>query len=348
VEGKGYGFAHVSSSQGPKAIFRAVQVLNGTHLKGRNLNIEISDDRAKKAKQEEEEYFGMAQSYGYSPEDLGMDSGRGGFGRGRGGGRGLGRQAPYPMGGRGGMGGGRGGFEEDEYYPMGSHMNKMRGGFGRDQVSLEGPFARGIAGAVSGWANQAKSHKVEQQNKLAEKQAMLFKHSITTLLPMLESGQFSDYKLQCGDEIIDVHKMILAARSPFFVELMMKNPQHCVLTNIDMETLRLLVKFMYTSLVDVSNISPALIIKLLGAAETYQVEMVKEGLEGALMEGIETETVVDYLIIAEELQLVDLKAVALKFIGQRSSEMKQRDDFRLKLKDYPHLMMELFEVATGN
>ena len=58
VEGKGYGFAHVSSSQGPKAIFRflqnscmsdsqyffpfrAVQVLNGTHLKGRNLNIEI-------------------------------------------------------------------------------------------------------------------------------------------------------------------------------------------------------------------------------------------------------------------------------------------------------------------
>ena len=103
-------------------------------------------------------------------------------------------------------------------------MNKMRGGFGRDQVSLEGPFARGIAGAVSGWANQAKSHKVEvetyscplypplkveQQNKLAEKQAMLFKHSITTLLPMLESGQFSDYKLQCGDEIIDVHKVVL-------------------------------------------------------------------------------------------------------------------------------------------
>ena len=37
-------------------------------------------------------------------------------------------------------------------------------------------------------------------------------------------------------------QMILAARSPFFVELMMKNPQHCVITNIDMETLRLLVR----------------------------------------------------------------------------------------------------------
>ena len=31
------------------------------------------------------------------------------------------------------------------------------------------------------------------------------------------------------------------------------------------------VKFMYTSLVDISNISPAVIIKLLSAAETYQV-----------------------------------------------------------------------------
>ena len=67
-----------------------------------------SDDRAKKSKQEEE-YYGLAQTYGYSPEDLGVDSGRG-FGRGRGVGRGGGRQAPYPMGGRGGFGGGQGGY----------------------------------------------------------------------------------------------------------------------------------------------------------------------------------------------------------------------------------------------
>ena len=138
----------------------------------------------------------------------------------------FGRQEPYPM-------GGRGEFEEVDCYPMASHMNKTRGG----QVLLEGPFARGIAGTVSGWANQAKLVKVEQQTKLAEKQAMLFKHSNATLLPMIWSGQFSDYKLQCGAEIIDVHKMILAARSPFFVELMMKNPQHCVITNIDMDSI---------------------------------------------------------------------------------------------------------------
>ena len=117
------------------------------------------------------------------------------------------------------------------------------GGF-RNPVTLEGPFSRGIAGAVSGWANQAKDKKVEQQNRLAEKKSQLFDHNNSTMLAMLETGQLSDYKLQCEDEVLDVHKMILAARSPFFVEIMMKNPQQCVITNIDKETLKLLVKIM--------------------------------------------------------------------------------------------------------
>ena len=64
------------------------------------------------------------------------------------------------------------GYGGGDFYPMENHMNKMRGGYG-DQVSLEGPFSRGIAGAVSGWASEAKAQKVEQQNRLAEKQAAL-------------------------------------------------------------------------------------------------------------------------------------------------------------------------------
>ena len=33
------------------------------------------------------------------------------------------------------------------------------------------------------------------------------------------------------------------------------------------------VKFMYTSMVDISNISPKVILKLLNAADTYQVDI---------------------------------------------------------------------------
>ena len=157
---------------------------------------------------------------------------------------------------------------------MGSHMNKMRGGFGRDQVSLEGPFARGIAGAVSGWANQAKSHKVEvetysmsrvssTQGWAAEQaggeagdvvQALhhhLAAHARVRPVLRLQVAvrRRGHWCPQGGSQTDDQQylivmltaQMILAARSPFFVELMMKNPQHCVITNIDMETLKLLV-----------------------------------------------------------------------------------------------------------
>ena len=39
-----------------------------------------------------------------------------------------------------------------------------------------------------------------------------------------------------------VHKVILAAKSPYFVELIMKNPDECEITNVDIETLKLLVR----------------------------------------------------------------------------------------------------------
>ena len=70
-----------------------------------------------------------------------------------------------------------------------------------------------------------------------------FDHTNSTLLAMLEAGQLSEYKLLCEEEVLDDHKMIHAARSPYFVELTMKNLEQCVITNVDMETLKLLVKF---------------------------------------------------------------------------------------------------------
>jgi len=201
---------------------------------------------------------------------------------------------------------------------------------------------------VSQWAKEAKEMKLDSINKLAEKQAGLFQHCESLMLPMFETGQFADYKLSCEGTTIDVHKVILAARSPKFVEMMIQQPTIAVIQNVDLETLHLLIKFMYTGIVDITEINPNRIIKLLSAAEQFQVEMVKEGLEAALLAALAIQTAVDYLIIGEELELKDLKAVTIKFIGKNGREMREREDFRSKLKDYPHLMMELFEAASGN
>ena len=55
--------------------------------------------------------------------------------------------------------------------------------------------------------------KVDQMNRLAEKQAKLFHHGAATMLPMFESGQFADYKLVCEEQTLDVHRVVLAART---------------------------------------------------------------------------------------------------------------------------------------
>ena len=82
-------------------------------------------------------------------------------------------------------------------------------------------------------------------------------------------------------------QVILAARSPIFVELILKFPDVCVIDDHDYETMQLLVKvrnpcyklestktfqFLYSGQVEATNISPTRIIKLLGAAEKYQVD----------------------------------------------------------------------------
>jgi len=353
VEGKGFGFAHVNSSKGFREINRVVRYLDKYFFKGRHLNIEISDNRKKEA-EAEAEYAQLAECYGYY-DDLGMGRSRSIPRNGMQDGM---RGAPYPVPrGRTALGGGF-----DDFYPMASHMNKMGRNFPMvpvvpTEVTLEGPFASGNnvnmmgGGTWSGsqWVNKdANNKKVEATNKLAMKHATLFHHYSNTMIPMLETGQYSDYKLVCGDNTYNVHKVVLSARSTRFVELFIQYPDSYVIQDIDDESLVTLIKFLYSGIVSVANINPTRIIKLLSAAEKYRVEMVKEGLEAALMEALDLNTVVDYLIIGEELQLADLKSVALRFIGARSREMREREDFRAKLKDYPHLLMELFEAASGN
>ena len=143
-----------------------------------------------------------------------------------------------------------------------------------------------------------------------------------------------------------VHRAIVAPRSLVMMNVMSLQPSPMLIRDVDSATLEILLRFLYSGKVDVFNINPAKIMKLLTAADLYQVELVKEGLEATLMENIQLDTAVDFLIFSEELQLSNLRRVVSKFICNKSREMKARPDFG-KLKQYPHLVMELFEHASA-
>ena len=196
----------------------------------------------------------------------------------------------------------------------------------------------------SAWTVKAACKEAEQLTKLTKKQAALFQHQASTLLPMLQTGQFSDYRLQCDQMELHVHKVVLASGSAVFAERIRDNPDFCLVTETDFNTLSLLVRFLYSAQVDTDDLSPNKIISLLGAAQKFQVEMVKGGLEASLIGGLSVESVLDYLVIGEELQLKDLKYICLNFIEQHSREIPYVE-FRAKLKDYPNLRNVLSEVT---
>ena len=68
---------------------------------------------------------------------------------------------------------------------------------------------------------------------------------------LLESGQFSDMALQIGETKIPVHRAMLAARSPVFAAMfghdLEENKQgYVVITDLDSDVLKEMLKFIYT------------------------------------------------------------------------------------------------------
>ena len=143
-----------------------------------------------------------------------------------------------------------------------------------------------------------------------------------------------------------VHRAIVATKSHVLMNVMSLQNSPMLIRDVDSGTLEILLRFIYSGKIVAGGINPAKIMKLLTAADLYQVELVKEGLEASLMENIQLDTAVDYLIFSEELQLTNLRRVVSKFICNKAREMKARADFG-KLKQYPHLVMELFEHASA-
>ena len=69
-----------------------------------------------------------------------------------------------------------------------------------------------------------------------------------------------------------VHKVVLGPKSPVFMTAMDQEGPMLV-RDVDSGTLQVLLRFMYSGRVDVDNINPAKIMKLITASDLYQVMM---------------------------------------------------------------------------
>merc|ERR1719309_948227 len=147
---------------------------------------------------------------------------------------------------------------------------------------------------------------------------MHFDRSASLSKQMLETGLLTDYEFHCEGKIFPIHKAIIAGKSPVLLRNI--NCGNIYIKDVDSITMKLLFQFMYSGQFDVNDINPIRIMKLLAASDLYQIELVKEGLEVALVNNLDENNAVDYLTLSEELQFQNLKKVTKQFICERVTE----------------------------
>ena len=169
-------------------------------------------------------------------------------------------------GGRGALARGRG---SDGYWPQGPHSNKMssRGGFGGPSrggrgglLGLPGPGGRGggsglgkpypypmpgsdlaleFGGGYEKSGNgENKMNSEDGKTLLNEYYSMMFESYTRYQTQLFETGQFSDFTIQCEGTEFKVHRLVLGPKSPVLMKVMSDTPSPMLIRDVDCGTLQ--------------------------------------------------------------------------------------------------------------
>ncbi len=145
------------------------------------------------------------------------------------------------------------------------------------------------------------------------------------LKTVFDEKTFSDISIECGGEVFQAHRIILASHSPVFKRMLeadMKEKQEKVITisDLDKEVVSDMLTFLYT------GSAPNLEVRakeLLNAANKYQLPRLMEMCKNQLEEEIETENVIEILQLADLHGVRELKRECLEFIKSNSKAVKE-------------------------
>ncbi|KAF8754896.1 hypothetical protein HU200_011369 [Digitaria exilis] len=190
---------------------------------------------------------------------------------------------------------------------------------------------------------------VAQPQLPAAAQPELHKH-LGQLLAMRVGG---DVTFSVAGEVITAHRCVLAVRSSVFMaELfgpMKEKASGCIITIDDMEArvFRAMLHFIYTDMMPEMEEGDKMTMSqhLLVAADRYDLQRLKVMCENTMCSRIDTGTVANTLILAEQHCCIALKEACYKFLKApgRFREVMASDGFDHLMCTYPFLFMEVLD-----
>lgn len=162
---------------------------------------------------------------------------------------------------------------------------------------------------------------------------------------IFESKRFCDFTLVADGREIQVHKIILAARSPVFAAMfeheMKERKQNRVnIVDVNYEILHELLKFIYTGKVENLEIMAG---EMLAAADKYALDRLKRLCEKELCANLSTENAVEILILADLHDADQLKVQAVDFINNNSGVMSTTG-WKEMIKSHPRLVADIYHA----
>ena len=162
----------------------------------------------------------------------------------------------------------------------------------------------------------------------------------------VESGEFSDCIVKCGDKEYNCHKIILAGSSTVFKAMFSndfkeKKSSKIVIEDLEESTVTELIHYIYSG--KVRNLNDQA-IKLLLAADMYDLRELKETCELYLRHNISEANVCDILIAADLYNLKMLEDSAFRFVTENGNAVVDQG-FEDKLKLFPHILIRLLKTS---
>lgn len=162
---------------------------------------------------------------------------------------------------------------------------------------------------------------------------------------LLNNPEYSDIILEIKGRRLYAHKSILFARCEYFRNMfseymLEKNTDVLPIQFFEYDVFILFLEFIYTS--DISSKKSEDFTKLYELADAYAFESLKRYCEEILGLSIETETVIDLLILAYKCNSQVLENLAIDFINRNRKEMSKLGLMN-KLSEYPQLMLRILE-----
>ena len=160
------------------------------------------------------------------------------------------------------------------------------------------------------------------------------------------SEEFSDFKIRCGGQIFPCHKLVLSARSPVFKAMFQSNMREASINEVTINdfqprVLDNMLQFIYTGTFESGYITANIAFDLLGAANKYQLEQLKNICEDKLCESLDIGNSMEYLVVSDMQGADKLRQMSLDFIVKNMDLIVDTPVYRNWMDSHKHLVLEI-------